>query len=260
MTHPILFVSHGAPDILLNPGATGAMWADLGQQLPKPSAILVVSAHWETKTPTISAAAQPDTLHDFGGFPRSLYAIRYPAPGTVDLAGRVASLFNHAGLPIRVSANRGLDHGAWVPLRLIYPDADIPVCQLSVQPTAGTAWHRDLGRILRPLRDEGVLILASGSVTHNFGWLTAPGSPPFAPAVEFTHWLGRAITGHRDDDLLAYRDRAPHGAAAHPTEEHLLPLFVAWGMADPDDSVTWRTPEYTYGGLAMTACLWQRDT
>jgi 4,5-DOPA dioxygenase extradiol len=171
----------------------------------------------------------------------------------------VETLFQGAGQPIGVSADRGLDHGAWVPLRFIYPDADIPVCQLSLQHDAGPAWHRDVGRILRQLRDEGVLILASGSVTHNFGWLSGHGSPAYPPAVEFAQWLGQAITDQREADVLAYRDRAPHGAAAHPTEEHLLPLFVAWGAADADDDVTRLTPEYTYGGLAMDVYLWQRN-
>lgn len=262
--HPVVFISHGAPDLLLNPGATGELWSALGRRLPRPKAILVVSAHWEANRTLVSAAAAPETMHDFGGFPRALYAMHYPAPGAVQLAGRVAALLGTGGLDVdedvQMDQRRGLDHGAWVPLTLMYPEADIPVSQLAVQPRSGPAWHRELGRLLQPLRDEGVLILASGAITHNFGWLRQPGSPPFPPAVEFATWFGQTLTEGEDEALLDYRHRAPHGAAAHPTEEHLLPFFVAWGASGPGDRVTRLAPEYTYGGLAMDAYLWESGT
>lgn len=257
---PVLFVSHGAPDILLTPGATRDLWTALGHDLPRPRRILAVSAHWEAETPAVGAGQKPATLHDFGGFPKSLYALRYPAPGSPELAERVHTLCATAGLDVRLDPDRGYDHGAWVPLSRIYPAADIPVAQLSISPRAGPAWHRDLGRLLRPLRDEGVLILASGAVTHNFAWLSAPGSAAYPPALAFAQWLGQALSEERADDLLAYRSQAPHGAAAHPTEEHLLPLFVAWGASDANDILQRRAPEFTYGALAMDTYLWQPRT
>ena len=255
--HPVLFVSHGAPDLLLNPAATGALWSALGHRLPRPVAILVVSAHWESATPTVSATPRPATVHDFGGFPKAIYEMQYPAPGAVRLADRVMTLLAAAQLPVQTDHRRGLDHGAWVPLKLMHPAADIPVSQLSVLPHAGPAWHRQLGAALQPLRDEGVLILASGAITHNFGWLGAPGSRPYPPAVEFAHWVEHTLSQADDAALIAYRRQAPHGASAHPTEEHLLPFFVAWGAADRNDRISRLVPEFTYGGLAMDAYLWQ---
>ncbi len=254
---PVLFVSHGAPDLLLHPGATGALWSALGRTLPRPTAILAISAHWESRQPRVGAAAKPATLHDFGGFPRPLYTLQYPAPGAVRLANRVQSLLEAAGQAIAIDPQRGLDHGAWAPLKLIHPAADIPVSQLSIQPQAGPAWHRQLGALLRPLRDEGVLLLASGAITHNFAWLSEPGAPAYPPAVEFAQWLGHALIDAGASGPLAYRATAPHGQAAHPTEEHLLPLFVAWGASDDGDRAMRLTPEFTYGGLAMDAYLWQ---
>ena len=254
---PVLFVSHGAPDLVLDPGVTGRLWSDIGRRLPIPEAILVISAHWESAQLSVSAAAHPETMHDFGGFPRSMYAIQYPAPGAVNLAGRIAALLEVGGLATRIDHLRGLDHGAWVPLKFIYPAADIPVSQLSIHPRAGPAWHRNLGALLRPLRDEGVLILATGAVTHNFGWLSAPGSPAYPDAVDFSNWLERALAAGAEADLLAYRTRSRFGAEAHPTEEHLMPLFVAWGAADDGDRILRLNQEFTYGGLAMDAYLWQ---
>ncbi len=254
---PVVFLSHGAPDLLLKPGATGALWSALGRQLPRPAAILVVSAHWEARRPAVSAASRPETMHDFGGFPKALYVMRYPAPGAVRLAERVGALLSASGQPIRIDPGRGLDHGAWAPLKLMHPAADIPVSQIAILPHAGPAWHHHLGAQLRPLRDEGVLILASGAVTHNFGWLNPPGSPPYPPAIEFSQWLGQSLATNNETDLMAYRKMAPHGQAAHPTEDHLLPLFVAWGATDGGDRILRLCPEFTYGGLAMDAYLWQ---
>ena len=255
---PVLFVSHGAPDVLLNPGATVRAWEQLGAGLPRPRAILVISAHWAAKEPTVSTVGTPETIHDFGGFPAALYGMNYPAPGAPALAARVRELLAVSGLPNTEVPDRGLDHGAWIPLKAMYPAADLPVVQLALQPFAGPDWHRRIGTALRPLRDEGVLILASGAVTHNFGWLTwGQNGKPLPEAVAFADWIGDALA--RDDRaaLLDYRRQAPHGAAAHPSEEHLLPLFVALGAANPGEKPLRLEPEYTYGGLAMDAYLWQ---
>ncbi|WP_295386358.1 class III extradiol ring-cleavage dioxygenase [uncultured Thiodictyon sp.] len=253
--HPVLFVSHGAPDLLLDPGATGQRWSELGAALPRPSAILAVSAHWESAVPTVSRATAPQTIHDFGGFPRALYSLRYDAPGAPTLADRVAGLLGAAGIPVSVDPTRGLDHGAWAPLRLLYPAADIPVTQLAIQPQAGPRWHLRLGEALQPLREEGVLILASGAVTHNFAWLTVGATQPYPAAAAFADWLADRLAAPGSENLIDYRRTAPQGAAAHPTEEHLLPLFVARGAGGPGAPQRF-APGFIDGGLAMDAYLW----
>ncbi|HMY50983.1 MAG TPA: class III extradiol ring-cleavage dioxygenase [Rhodocyclaceae bacterium] len=259
--HPLLFVSHGAPDVLLRPAATVALWADLGRRLPRPQAILVVSAHWAARQPTVSTVSVPATIHDFGGFPEPLYAMEYPAPGAPDVAARVRDALVAAGLPCAEVPDRGLDHGAWIPLMVMYPAADIPVVQLALQPHAGPDWHRRIGTALRGLRDEGVLILASGAITHNFGWLDwSGGGEPLPQAKAFADWVGAAVARNDRPTLLEYRRQSPLGAAAHPSEEHLLPLFVTLGAADPDEIALRLEPEFTYGGLAMDAYLWQKDS
>lgn len=259
--HPVLFVSHGAPDLLLKPGATVRLWEQLGQALPRPRAILVISAHWVASQPTVSTASHPETIHDFGGFAEALYHMSYPAPGAPDLAQRVRELLAEAGLPHAETPDRGLDHGAWIPLTALYPDADIPVVQLALQPFAGPDWHRRVGTALRPLRDEGVLILASGAVTHNFGWLEWGKNDTIVPQARiFADWLGDTLARDDRPALQDYRRIAPQGAAAHPSEEHLLPLFVALGAAQPGEKPLRMAPEYTYGGLAMDAYLWQEGS
>jgi 4,5-DOPA dioxygenase extradiol len=248
---PAIFVSHGAPTL---PEAVAArdFLRGLGGMFPAPQAILAVSAHWETEAPTVSAADRPDTLHDFYGFPEELYRLHYPAPGAPALAQRVVELLDRAGQATEISADRGLDHGAWVPLMLAYPDADIPVTQLSIQSVRGPAWHWTLGEALRPLREESVLVLASGSATHNlreFG-RHARDAAPLGYAVAFNEWLAAAVADGRRADLLAYRSRAPDAVRNHPTEEHLLPLFVAAGAGRTGRGERLHA-SYTYGALAM---------
>jgi 4,5-DOPA dioxygenase extradiol len=251
---PALFVSHGAPTLAIEQNETASFLRGLSVQLARPRAILCVSAHWNTQAPTVSAAAQPETIYDFGGFPAELYRIRYSAPGAPALAERVADLLGAAGFPAEVSPTRGLDHGAWVPLSLIYPEADVPVTQLSVQPDAGAAHHFRVGRALAPLRREGVLILATGSVTHNLARLSAGAAPPDW-AAQFADWLGERVTGGTVAELLSYRRLAPHATLAHPTEEHLLPLFVAIGAGSRDDELRAEALHrgWTMGSLSMDA-------
>lgn len=253
MRMPALFVSHGAPDILLQGGKTLALWDELGQTLPAPKAILVISAHWTTSSPLVSSAAHPRTIHDFGGFPRALYQMQYPAPGSLELALRVEDLLSKAGIPIQRDPSYGLDHGAWVPLRHLYPDAKVPVAQLSLQPGRGTQWHFELGRALAPLREENILILASGAITHNFAWLSPLSQGIYPPAGQFTEWVGEKLAQKDWDAMLNYRDVSQYGAEAHPTDEHFLPLFVALGAMQTDEEITRFTPEFTYGALAMDA-------
>jgi 4,5-DOPA dioxygenase extradiol len=254
---PVLFVSHGAPTLPLEPGETGAAWRKLGEQLPKPSAILVISAHWETSIPTVSRAIQPETIHDFYGFPAELYKLQYPAPGAPELAQSVALALQQAGFTAQLDDTRGLDHGAWVPLSLMSPKADIPVTQLSLQPEKDPAWHIALGRALRPLREQGVLIVGSGSITHNLRAIFKhpQGEPVPEWVSEFCDWMAEKIKSGDLEALSAYRTLAPHAAQNHPTDEHLLPLFVALGAADKIDSAVRLNHVMTYGMLAMDAWL-----
>ncbi|WP_431280887.1 DODA-type extradiol aromatic ring-opening family dioxygenase [Humitalea sp. 24SJ18S-53] len=248
---PALFVSHGAPTLALQPSPARDFLAGYGSELGKPAAIVVVSAHWETARPRVTAAASPETIHDFHGFPRELHAMRYPAPGDPALASRTAALLTAAGLGADPDPRRGLDHGAWVPLVLMYPDATVPVLQVSVQHHGGPAHHLALGQALRPLREEGVLIIGSGSLTHNLHDFAgqAVDAPPLPYVVAFGDWAGEAITQGRTADLLAYRSLAPQAARAHPTEEHFLPLFAAMGAGtQPGRRVH---AGHTHGILAM---------
>ena len=230
---PSLYISHGSPMTALQPGLTGARLAELAATLPRPRAIVIASAHWLSRSPQIGGAAQPATIHDFGGFPAALYQLRYPAPGAPALAERVADLLDKAGLPARIDPQRGLDHGAWVPLRLLYPEADIPVLPLSIQPALGPAHQYALGQALAPLCSEGVLLIGSGSITHNLHDLGAGYSDQRqAPYVRpFIDWIEQRLAAGDLDALLDYRRQAPFAERAHPTDEHLLPLFVALGAA-----------------------------
>jgi 4,5-DOPA dioxygenase extradiol len=251
---PAVFVSHGAPTLAVEQNDTVEFLKRLGGELGRPKAILCVSAHWNTEVPAVSAAERPETIHDFGGFPEELYRLRYPAPGAPDLAGRVRQLLGEAGLACTVLPTRGLDHGAWVPLKLIYPQADVPVTQLSVQPLLGTGHHFRLGRALAPLRGAGVLILATGSATHNLSRIGRGGVPP-GWAREFDEWLLRKISDGALEELLDYRRLAPHAAVAHPTDEHLLPLFVAMGAGSAESAPRGRSLHrgWTWGSLSMAA-------
>ena len=232
-TLPTLFVSHGAPTWALEPGRAGARLAELAARLPRPRAILMVSAHWETDRPCVSGARAPQTIHDFFGFPRALHSLRYGAPGAPALAERVADCLGRSGMPTRIETHRGLDHGAWVPLMHLYPAADIPVTQLSIMVSGGPDRHWAMGRALAPLRDEGVLIIGSGGVTHNLReFRRVPEDSAEEPYIaEFREWVAAHLDAADHEALRAYRSRAPHAVRAHPTEEHFLPLFVALGAA-----------------------------
>jgi 4,5-DOPA dioxygenase extradiol len=234
---PALFVSHGAPTFPLTDAPARAFLEQFaGHLAEKPRAILMVSAHWETDIPTLTDQVVNETIHDFHGFPEALYAIRYPAPGSTWLVDQIMTLINRAGGAVARDPHRGLDHGAWVPLSLVYPDADIPVVQLSVQTARGPDYHYRLGQLLAPLRQEGVLIVGSGSFTHDLSSFREYYHALHAPAPEwvdqFADWMSAAIEEGRIDDLLAYRERAPQAVRNHPTEEHLLPLFVALGAGE----------------------------
>lgn len=254
-TIPPVFLSHGSPMLLLNRGRTGAAWQTLAAGLPRPRAILAVSAHWTTRVAAVSAAPKPTTIHDFYGFPEALYELDYPAPGSADLAARVAGLVPG----IHVDGLRGLDHGAWAPLSLMYPDAAIPVIQLAVMPEADASAHFALGQRLAPLAHEGVLLLASGSLTHNLYDMVpdAADNSAFHHVAEFSDWFADRLASGDTASLLDWEGRAPHARRAHPTPEHLLPLFVALGAAGDTPRASAVHRGYQLGALAMDA--WRFD-
>ncbi len=253
---PVVFVSHGAPDALLMAHDTVECWSEIGRSISSPRAILAISAHWEERVPTVSLSDAPETLYDFHGFSDELYRMQYPAPGAPILAERAASLLSSKAMDSARNASRGLDHGAWVPLSAMYPKADVPVAQLSLARNTGPDFHFDLGRALSPLRDEGVLILCSGAITHNFAWLDWTGKKAAAPEAEtFSDWIGDRIAAHDIKAMLDYRS-APYGAASHPSEEHFMPLFAALGAAENDAPERYR-PRFTYGALSMDAYVWR---
>ncbi|HWK94151.1 MAG TPA: class III extradiol ring-cleavage dioxygenase [Pseudolabrys sp.] len=252
-TLPALFLSHGAPTLPLTDTPARGFLSDLGAKLPRPKAILVVSAHWETARPAVNAVTANETIHDFYGFPRQLYAMRYPAPGSAALAGEVVQLLKDAGFETDTDHARGLDHGAWVPLSLMYPAADIPVVQLSVQPHLGPEHHLKLGRAIAPLREQGVLIVGSGSFTHDLSEFRGHDVNDPAPAWvnEFADWFDVRLNDGRTDEVLAYRGLAPYATKNHPTEEHLLPLYVALGAAGATPKVERLHVSSTYSILRM---------
>jgi 4,5-DOPA dioxygenase extradiol len=251
---PAVFISHGAPDLPIRDGAVTHFLKSLAQQFPRPEAILVVSAHWNSDLPVVSAAKEPRTIHDFSGFPQALYQVEYPAPGAPELADRVVKLLNQAGIPCETHPTRGFDHGTWTPLILAYPAAEIPVTQLSIQYDRDPLHHWKVGRALASLRSEGVLIIGSGSATHNLYAFSEHYEAPPPPWVQqFDEWLAQTIDRGNWDSLLKYRQLAPYAAENHPTEEHLLPLFVALGAGGTLTKGIQLHRSYTYGAFSMAA-------
>jgi 4,5-DOPA dioxygenase extradiol len=251
---PILSISHGAPTLPLDDCAARAFISGLGKTLPKPKAILAVSAHWNTEAPVVNKVTINDTIHDFNGFPEALYRMRYPARGSTELAGRTISALEQAGLRAITDNARGLDHGAWVPLLLMYPKHDIPVVQLSIQSRLGPAHHLQLGRAISGLRDN-CLILCTGSFTHNLRLLDRSGlNAPEAPWVrDFSEWIHAALVEQRTEDLINYRRLAPFAVQAHPDDDHFMPLFVARGAGGDGASVHRLHSSTTFGTLRMDA-------
>jgi 4,5-DOPA dioxygenase extradiol len=246
MALPTLFLSHGSPMHALQPGAVRGVWESIARELPRPKAIVIASAHWETNIPALTGTAKPETIHDFYGFPKPLYEIQYPAPGAPDVAAKAMKLIQAQNLQAATDPARGLDHGAWSPLLYMYPKADVPVVQVSVQPELGTKHHLELGRALAPLADEGILIIGSGHMTHNLR--DRSGNGPASYAKNFQGWVKERIDSHELDELADYRRLSADGVRAHPTDEHFLPLYFALGAARKDYK-----PERLYDGIEMGA-------
>lgn len=231
---PALFVPHGAPTFALRPGAAGAAMSAMAGSLALPRAIIIVSPHWETALPTVGFAERPATIHDFSGFPQELYAIRYPATGCREAAEEVVAALQAAGLPVQKDADRGLDHGAWLPLRQMFPEAEVPVIPLSIPYDANPQVAFQLGQALAPLAEQGFLVIASGNITHNLrdyqlAWRNGGQTPAYVR--QFADWLEDRLRTHDLPALLDYRRQAPGAVQAHPSDEHLLPLYVALGAA-----------------------------
>lgn len=252
---PTLFVSHGSPMFAIEPGISGPNLIALGVRLaPDIRAIVVVSPHWQTIGIKVGTTPQPETIHDFGGFPPVLYTLQYNPPGEPALAQRVMDLLQTAGLDAKADPSRGLDHGAWVPLRYLRPQAELPVIQVSMPRDLNAHTAYALGRALQPLRDEGILVVGSGSLTHNLYELRQDiRDPEYAQA--FADWARHAVETGNAQALIDYRTMAPHAERAHPTDEHYLPLVVAMGAAGPQASGTLVEGGMTYRTLSMDSFL-----
>lgn len=253
---PSLFISHGAPDLILHPLPAREFLQNLSKQFPRPQAIVVASAHYDRGPAAyVTTAATPHTIHDFGGFDQRLYEMHYRAPGEPDLAKRIVDLVQKAGLSAVADPQWGFDHGAWSPLMLVYPEADIPLLEISIHLGASPEYHLALGRALASLREQGVLLIGSGAVTHNLRQVAWPASNTDVPiwASTFADWVGARLMAQDEAALVDYRDQAPYARENHPTDDHFLPLFFALGAAGTD----WRADQLhqsvTYGSLRMDA-------
>jgi 4,5-DOPA dioxygenase extradiol len=259
---PSLFLSHGSPMLALEPGITGPFLQTLGPAIDasfgRPRAILAVSAHSTAREPVLLAAARHPAVHDFGGFPDALYQLQYDATGAPELAAQVQELLAQAGWPVHSIDQGGLDHGIWSMLRFIYPAADIPVLPLAWVPDLPPAQQFALGEALAALGQQGVLVMGTGSITHNLRRVFAGGrahlaAPEIAESAGFRAWMSERSAERDWDSLFAYRSRAPHAADMHPTDEHLLPWFVAAGVGGRDAAPQRLHDAVTYGCLGMDA-------
>ena len=257
---PALFVSHGAPLFAIEPGDTGPAlrrWAQALPAAPELRGIVILSPHWMARAPAVMTHPAPPTWHDFGGFPEALYQLQYPAPGSPALAREVLDLLQAAGIEAQGDAQRPLDHGAWVPLMHLFPEAGVPVVQVALPLRWGPSEVFDLGRALQGLRERGVLVIGSGSMTHNLGEFFGGAREPAPYVLEYSRWVESAVSRGDLAALLDYRNRAPHAQRAHPSEDHFLPIFFALGAAgwggDAALQTDYLSREVMYGVLAMDA-------
>ena len=250
---PSLFLAHGAPDLVLSEHPTKHFLKGLGYVLPKPKAILIISAHWEAHQISLGTARMPETVHDFSGFPQTLYSLKYPAATDHALVKRTQALLGEIGLDVGLDANRGYDHGAWMPLSLLYPKADIPVVQLSLQRGGNARLHFNIGQALAPLRDEGVLVIGSGAVVHNLGALAPDGVSTPDWAKKFDRWIDDNIQNRNLEQLLDFPRQPQNAHKAHPSPEHLMPIFVALGAGWQGGNAMRLHHSFSYSAIGM-AC------
>lgn len=249
---PALFVSHGAPLFAVDPGTSGPALRAWGETLPTDlRGVVVMSPHWIARTPAVMTTAQPQTWHDFGGFPPELYALQYPAPGNPALAGEVLDLLQQAGIQAAPDANRPLDHGTWVPLMHLLPEAKVPVVQVAMPLGWDARQLYAMGQALQGLREKGVLVMGSGSMTHNLAEFFGGQREPAPYVLEFSRWVEARMQEGDLETLFQHRSKAPHAHRAHPTDDHFLPLFFALGAAGPQARPEYLTREVMYSMLAM---------
>ncbi|WHZ18115.1 MAG: hypothetical protein OJF55_000264 [Rhodanobacteraceae bacterium] len=253
---PVLFVGHGSPMNAIEDNAWRREWQRLGETLPRPRAILCVSAHWETRGVAITASARPETIHDFYGFPPELFALQYPVPGDPNLAHDIARRTGDDAIPVYLDENRGIDHGAWSVLCAMYPDADVPVLQLSLDSRQPGAWHYAFARRLAFLRNEGVLVLGSGNIVHNLPLLGRYWNASAPPdwATRFRDRVNALVAQHDHATLCDWRSLGPDAALAIPTPEHYLPLLYVLALQRDDDAIETFNDD-VFATLAMTSFL-----
>ncbi|MBF0289662.1 MAG: dioxygenase [SAR324 cluster bacterium] len=253
-----LFVGHGAPDMLISDIPAHHFLREVGMRFPSPRGIVVVSAHWISGDLQMTPPSALETIHDFFGWPSKLYNIEYRAAGADWLNGLLANTLIKAGYSVRTGSRKGLDHGAWVPLTLMYPKADIPVVQLSLMDTASPEQHFRIGQALEGLRQEGLLILGSGGLVHNLRSLKPEGSLPDHWAQSFDKWLLERLESQALQELFNFANKAEYAHLAHPTDEHLMPLFVAIGAGWSDRYIQQIHYSFSYGNISMTSYAFTR--
>lgn len=246
MRQPAVFFGHGSPMNALG-GPFAAAWRDLGESIGKPAGVVMVSAHWETDGPTVTAQAQPETLHDFGGFPATLHAMRYPAPGSPGLAARVSALTGAAP-----TEGWGLDHGTWSVLTHVWPEANVPVVQLSLDRALDARGHYDLARRLRPLRDEGIVIAGSGDFVHNLRTWKRDGGAPYDWAAAFNDRVKTALADGDHSALIDWPVLTPEARLSVPSDEHFLPLLYVAAQQAPGETVRFFNDVIDGGSISMT--------
>ena len=255
---PVLFVSHESPLMWDTPSLARTFLQNLGKSLPRPKAILVISAHWQEANFHLSGASTPKTIHDFGGFPEEYYSIQYPAHGSMKYAELSQNILFQKGIEATIDPNRGLDHAVWLPLGLMYPNAEVPVLSMSIKPSASPKEHYEAGLAIKKLRNQGVLIIGSGTATHNLrpffsGEKLAIDSPPDQAALNFSDWLKKSI--NKRDQILQYKLLAPRASLCHPTADHFMPLIVAMGAGDGNEANCIHE-SFNYSHFAMTSFAW----
>lgn len=245
---PVIFFGHGSPMNALADNSFTRKWAEIGKTVPRPKAVLCVSAHWYVPFTAVTAMDKPPTIHDFGGFPRELSEFQYPAPGDFELAARVRNLL--APVPVELNANWGLDHGTWSVLCHVFPDADVPVVQLSIDKTKPPEFHYELAKKLAPLRDEGVLIIGNGNIVHNLRFFSpeANSDSPFDWAKRFDDFVRELITSGNHQLLIDYQSPGADARLCAPTPEHYLPLLYVLGLQTESDKISFPIDGFDGGG------------